>query len=81
MVFRGFGWIFGPTEVRKLEPKDSTSFLNVKIGLDTAENEPRQVRCKIRAREPCLGIVSVLGTMYRHAAFSASDSSLWYYQT
>ena len=33
-----------------------------KIGFDTAENESRQVRWKIRARKPWFWIVSVLGS-------------------
>ena len=32
-----------------------------KLGFNTAENEPRQVRCRIGAREPCFGSVSVRG--------------------
>ena len=34
--------------------------LLAKYSFDTAENEPRQARCKITAREPWCGIVSVL---------------------
>ena len=36
-----------------------------KVDFDAAENEPRQVCCIIRAREPCFGIVSVLGCFAR----------------
>ena len=39
---------------------ESLVFFTYKLGFDTAENEPRQVRCKIEAREPWFGIVSVL---------------------
>ena len=36
-------------------------YLVANIGFDTAKNEPRHVRCTIRAGETWFGIVSVLG--------------------
>ena len=40
--------LFEASYLKQLFPKDFTC----KIGFDTAENKPIQVRCMIRAREP-----------------------------
>ena len=49
------------TTLLNLERMLQNVCLPAEIGLDTAANEPRQACCMIRAREPCVGIVSVPG--------------------
>ena len=46
--------------------------LNLKNVVNTAENEPRQVCCVIRAREPCMGIVFLRDSLIE---ISLSDNS------